>query len=263
MPLVTLDHLHHAYGHLPLLDDASLQIEPGERVALIGRNGSGKSTLLQIVSGEVPPDRGSVWRAPGTRVARLVQDVPLDTHAPVFDVVAEGLGDLSALIADYHHAAVEVAHGDAAALERMGRLQHELEERDGWRLEQRVEMVLTRLSLPADAPVDTLSGGWRRRVLLARALVAAPDLLLLDEPTNHLDVEAIEWLESFLAEYAGAVLFVTHDRAFLERLATRVVELDRGRLTSWPGDYATFLRKKEEWLESEAIANEKFDKKLA
>jgi ATP-binding cassette subfamily F protein uup len=263
MPLVTLDHLHHAYGHLPLLDDASLQIEPGERVALIGRNGTGKSTLLQIVSGELPPDRGGVWRAPGTRVARLVQDVPLNTHAPVFDVVAEGLGDLSALIAAYHHAAVDVAHGDAAALERMGRLQHELEERDGWRLEQRVEMVLTRLALPADAPVDTLSGGWRRRVLLARALVAAPDLLLLDEPTNHLDIEAIEWLETFLAEYAGAVLFVTHDRAFLERLATRVVELDRGRLTSWPGDYATFLRKKEEWLDSEAIANEKFDKKLA
>jgi ATP-binding cassette subfamily F protein uup len=263
MPLVVLDHLHHAYGHLPLLDDASLQIEPGERVALIGRNGTGKSTLLQIVSGELPPDRGTVWRAPGTRVARLVQDVPLDTHAPVFDVVAEGLGDLSALIADYHHAATEVAHGDVAALERMGRLQHELEERDGWRLEQRVELVLTRLSLPADVPVDTLSGGWRRRVLLARALVAAPDLLLLDEPTNHLDIEAIEWLESFLAEYAGAVLFVTHDRAFLERLATRVVELDRGRLTSWPGDYATFLRKKEEWLDSEAIANEKFDKKLA
>ncbi len=263
MPVVTLDHLHHAYGHLPLLDDASLQIEPGERVALIGRNGTGKSTLLQIVSGELPPDRGTVWRAPGTRVARLVQDVPLDTHAPVFDVVAEGLGDLSALIADYHHAATEVAHGDVAALDRMGRLQHELEERDGWRLEQRVELVLTRLSLPADVPVDTLSGGWRRRVLLARALVAAPDLLLLDEPTNHLDIEAIEWLESFLAEYAGAVLFVTHDRAFLERLATRVVELDRGRLTSWPGDYATFLRKKEEWLDSEAIANDKFDKKMA
>ncbi len=181
----------------------------------------------------------------------------------MFDVVAEGLGDLSALVAAYHHASVEVAHGDPAALERMGRLQHELEERDGWRLEQRVELVLTRLALPPDAPVDTLSGGWRRRVLLARALVAAPDVLLLDEPTNHLDIEAIEWLESFLADYAGAVLLVTHDRAFLERLATRVVELDRGRLTSWPGDYPTFLRKKEEWLDSEAVAAGKFDKKLA
>ncbi|MGE0363697.1 MAG: ATP-binding cassette domain-containing protein [Vicinamibacterales bacterium] len=263
MPLVTLDHLHHAYGHLPLLDDVSLAIDAGERIALIGRNGTGKSTLLQIVSGEIAPDRGTVWRAPGTRIARLVQDVPLDTHDTVFDVVAEGLGELSALVAAYHHAAVEVAHGDAGALERMGRLQHELEERDGWRVEQRVELVLTRLGLPTDAPVDTLSGGWRRRVLLARALVAAPDVLLLDEPTNHLDIEAIEWLEAFLAEYAGAVLFVTHDRAFLERLATRVVELDRGRLTSWPGSYATFLEKKAAWLESEAIAHEKFDKKLA
>ncbi len=263
MPLVTLDHLFHAYGHLPLLDDVSLQIDAGERLALIGRNGTGKSTLLQIVSGEIVPDRGTVWRAPATRVARLVQDVPLDTHDSVFEVVAEGLGDLSALIAAYHHASTEVAHGDQAALERMGRLQHELEERDGWRLEQRVELVLTRLSLPADVPVDTLSGGWRRRVLLARALVAAPDVLLLDEPTNHLDIDAIEWLEAFLAEYAGAVLFVTHDRAFLERLATRVVELDRGHLTSWPGDYATFLQKKEEWLESEALAHGKFDKKLA
>ena len=263
MPLVALDHLHHAFGHLPLLDDVSLQIDPGERVALIGRNGTGKSTLLQIVSGELPPDRGSVWRAPGTRVARLVQDVPLDTSATVFEVVAEGLGDLAALVATYHQASVEAAHGGAAALDRLGRLQHELEERDGWRLEQRVELVLTRLALPADAAVNTLSGGWRRRVLLARALVASPDLLLLDEPTNHLDIDAIEWLESFLAEYAGAVLFVTHDRAFLERLATRVIELDRGRLTSWPGDYATFLRKKEEWLESEALADEKFDKRLA
>jgi ATP-binding cassette subfamily F protein uup len=263
MPLVALDHVHHAFGHLPLLDDASLQIDAGERVALIGRNGTGKSTLLQIVGGELPPDRGAVWRAPNTRVARLVQDVPLDTTATVFDVVAEGLGDLAALVAAYHHASVEAAHGDAAALDRLGRLQHELEERDGWRLEQRVELVLTRLTLPADAAVNTLSGGWRRRVLLARALVAAPDLLLLDEPTNHLDIDAIEWLEAFLAEYSGAVLFVTHDRAFLERLATRVVELDRGRLTSWPGDYATFLRKKDEWLEQESIANEKFDKKLA
>ena len=263
MPLLTLDHLHHAYGHLPLLDDVSLQVAAGERLALIGRNGTGKSTLLKIVSGEIPPDKGVVWREPGTRVARLEQDVPLDTHDTVFDVVAQGLGALSQVIADYHHAAVEVAHGDVAALERMGRLQQTLEEQDGWSLEQRVELVLTRLSLPADTPVDALSGGWRRRVLLARTLVAQPDVLLLDEPTNHLDVEAIEWLETFLSTYAGAVLFVTHDRAFLERLATRVIELDRGRLTSWPGDYRTFLQKKEEWLANEAIAHEKFDKKLA
>jgi ABC transport system ATP-binding/permease protein len=264
MPLVALDHVSIAYGHLPLLDDVSLQIEAKERVCLIGRNGTGKSTLLQIVSGDQLADRGSVWTQPGVRIARLVQDVPLSADRPVFDVVAEGLGDISALVSAYHHAAVELArHHDDQHLERLGRLQHELEQRDGWRIEQRVELILDRLDLPADAIVDTLSGGWRRRVLLARALVAQPDLLLLDEPTNHLDIDAIRWLESFLAEYAGAVMFVTHDRAFLQRLATRIVELDRGRLTSWPGGYATFLRKKEEWLANEALQQEKFDRKLS
>ena len=182
----------------------------------------------------------------------------------MFDVVAEGLGDLRSIVTAYHHAAVTVAEdATAAALETLGRLQHELEEQDGWRVEQRVELVLNRLSLPPDTPVETLSGGWRRRVLLARALVAQPTLLLLDEPTNHLDIEAIEWLEAFLMEYSGALVFVTHDRAFLSRLATRVIELDRGHLTSWPGDYATFVQKKEAALEAEAVANEKFDKRLA
>jgi ATP-binding cassette subfamily F protein uup len=262
--LVSLDHVSIAYGHLPLLDDASLAIEPRERVCVIGRNGTGKSTLLQIVGGDRSPDSGTVWRQPGLRIASLVQDVPLSADRPVFDVVAEGLGSLSDLVAAYHHAAIEVAdHGTGPSLARLGRLQHELEEQDGWRLEQRVELVLARLDLPSDAIVDTLSGGWRRRVLLARALVAEPDLLLLDEPTNHLDVEAMTWLETFLAEYPGAVLFVTHDRVFLQHLATRIVELDRGALTSWPGDYATFLRKKEEWLANEAVRNEKFDKRLA
>jgi ATP-binding cassette subfamily F protein uup len=264
MPLVSLEHISIAYGHLPLLDDASLQIEPRERVCVIGRNGTGKSTLLQIISGDQRPDGGSVWRQPGLRIARLVQDVPLSADRPVFDVVAEGLGDLGDLAAAYHHAAVEVAaSGSEASLEKLGRLQHALEEQDGWRLEQRVELVLERLDLPADAIVDTLSGGWRRRTLLARALVAQPDVLLLDEPTNHLDIEAMTWLEAFLADYPGTVVFVTHDRVFLQRLATRIVELDRGRLTSWPGDYATFLRRKEEWLANEAVQNEKFDKRLA
>ncbi len=264
MPLVALDRVTIAFGHLPLLDEASVQIEPGERVAVIGRNGTGKSTLLKVVNGEMTPDSGSMWRSAGLRTARLDQDAPLSDPRPVFDVVAEGLGDLSDVVAAYHHAAVQVAErGGAAALERLGRLQHELEERDGWRLEQRVEQIVSHLDLPSEAAVDTLSGGWRRRVLLARALVSQPDLLLLDEPTNHLDIEAIGWLETYLADFPGSVLFVTHDRAFLQRLATRIVELDRGRLTSWPGDYATFLRKKEEWLANEALQQEKFDKKLA
>jgi ATP-binding cassette subfamily F protein uup len=231
MPLVSLDHIRMAYGHLPLLDDASLLIEAGERVCVIGRNGTGKSTLLQIIGGEVIPDAGTVWRQPNIRIARLEQDVPLSTDRPVREVVADGFKD---------HAHLE-----------------------DWHVDISVDMVIDRLDLPADAIVSTLSGGWRRRVLLARALVAQPDVLLLDEPTNHLDIEAMLWLESFLAEYPGAVIFVTHDRAFLQRVATRIVELDRGRLTSWPGNYETFLDKKEAWLANEQIAHEKFDKKLA
>ena len=230
MPLVTLDHVSIAFGHIPLLDDAGLQIDAGERVCVIGRNGTGKSTLLLIVSGDQAPDAGAIWRQPGLRVGRLAQDAPLSDARSVFDVVADGLANL----------------GD-----------------EDWRREQRVKMVLARLDLPADARVDTLSGGWRRRVLLARALVGQPNLLLLDEPTNHLDIESMTWLESFLADYHGAVLFVTHDRTFLQNTATRIVELDRGQLTSWPGDYATFLRRKEEWLANEATAWERFDKKLA
>ncbi len=233
MALVSLDHVTIAFGHLPLLEDASLQIVPRERIAIIGRNGTGKSTLLRIVAGDVPPDEGTVWRQPGLRVARLEQDVPLSAARSVSDVVGDGLA--------------EAATGEV----------------DEWRREHQIDLVLSRLGLSGDVIVDTLSGGWRRRVLLARALVAAPDLLLLDEPTNHLDVEAIDWLEGFLATYAGSVVFVTHDRAFLQRLATRVVELDRGALTSWPGDYAGFVARKEEWLENEATRRQKFDKRLA
>jgi ATP-binding cassette subfamily F protein uup len=264
MPLVSVEHLSIAYGHLPLLDDVGFQIEPGERVCVIGRNGVGKSTLLQILGGQLQADSGSIWRAPGLRTARLVQDVILAETRSVFEVVAEGLGDLSALVTAYHQTAVAVAHdATPALLEKLGDLQHELEKHDGWQVEQRIESMLEHLGLNADDRVDQLSGGWRRRVLLARTLVGAPDLLLLDEPTNHLDIEAITWLEDLLVSYPGAILFITHDRAFLQRVATRIVELDRGRLTSWPGDYQTFLRKKEEWLANEAVRQEKFDKRLA
>jgi ATP-binding cassette subfamily F protein uup len=263
MALATLDQVSISFGSLPLLDRIDLRIETRERVCLIGRNGTGKSTLLEIVNGDLQPDSGSVWRQPGVRTARLVQDAALFSQRTVFDVVAEGLEELSDLIKLYHHTAVKVAEGgESALLEKLGSLQHELEEQDGWRFEQRIEHVLSRLSLPTETVVDTLSGGWRRRVLLARVLVAEPALLLLDEPTNHLDLDAINWLESFLADYPGSVLFVTHDRSFLRRIATRIVELDRGALTSWPGNYDQFLRKKEEWLANEALQQEKFDKRL-
>ena len=231
MPLISLERVSIAYGHLPLLADASLQIEPRERVCVIGRNGTGKSTLLRIISGELAPEAGSVWHQPGLRIGSLAQDVPLDDPRPVSSVVSEGVKNM----------------GDV----------------DEWRKEQLVDVTLTRLGLPPDASVQTLSGGWKRRVLLARALVGQPDLLLLDEPTNHLDIETMTWLESLLVDYPGAVVFVTHDRVFLQHVATRIVELDRGRLTSWPGDYETFLAKKEEWLANEAVRHEKFDKRLA
>ncbi|HTK30098.1 MAG TPA: ATP-binding cassette domain-containing protein [Vicinamibacterales bacterium] len=230
MPLVSLDRVSLAFGHLPLLDSVSAQIDPGERVALIGANGTGKSTLLKVLTGEIEPDAGRVWRQPAVRLARLDQDVPLSSTRSVFEVVEEG-----------HPAGAD----------------------EDWRREHHVDLVLSRLQLDPRATVDTLSGGWRRRVLLARALVGQPDLLLLDEPTNHLDLEAILWLETFLASYRGAVLFVTHDRAFLQRLATRILELDRGRLTSWPGDYATYVRRKDEQLAAEAAQAGEFDRKLA
>ena len=264
MPLATLDRVSLTFGHEPLLADATLRVERGERVCVVGRNGAGKSSLLRLLSGEQPPDTGDVRMELGLRAARLEQDVPLSTDRTVFDAVADGLGALRDLVADYHHAVVKLAEESTPAiLERLGRLHAELDEQDGWTLEQRIELVLSHLALPSDARVGTLSGGWRRRVLLARALVAQPDVLLLDEPTNHLDLPAILWLESFLLEYPGAVVFVTHDRAFLQRVATRIVDIDRGRLTSWPGDYATFLRKKDEWLANDTASRDKFDKRLA
>ncbi|TAK17999.1 MAG: ATP-binding cassette domain-containing protein [Acidobacteria bacterium] len=264
MPLISLDDVSIAFSHVPLLDHAGLLLDTGERVAIIGRNGTGKSTLLQILSGELPPDSGSIWRQPGVTSARLVQDVPLTSEATVFDVVAEGLGNLQALVTAYHKAAIRVADDHSeAALDALGRAQSALDKVGGWTLEERIELVLQKLDLDADARINSLSGGWRRRVLLARALVAEPSILLLDEPTNHLDVEAIEWLEAFLVEYKGAIVFVTHDREFLQNVATRIVELDRGALTSWPGDYETFLEKKAAWLANERVANEKFDSLMA
>jgi len=261
MPLITLRGVHVAVGGPPLLERADFQLEPGERVAVVGRNGAGKSTFLRLLAGEVRPDDGEVPRDPGLRVAMLTQEIPQDLEGSVFEIVAAGLGDLGSLLAEYHrlsHAAPDDL--DTAAL---AAVQARIEAVHGWDLERRVAQTLARLDLP-DAPDFTaLSGGMKRRVLLARALLGDPQVLLLDEPTNHLDIVAIEGLEALLRGFAGSVVFVTHDRRFLSALATRIVEIERGRLTSWPGDWANYLRRREERLHAEAQENARFDKLLA
>ena len=262
MPILAFERVAISFGQDPLLEDAGFAVDAGERIALIGRNGTGKSTLLRIAAGELAPDAGEVRLAPGARVARLSQELDLPETVEVFDAVAGGLPKAGALLAEYHHATHGVG-ADPSLLARIGELQHAIEAEDAWRLHERVEQVLSRLGLDGDVAIGSLSGGWKRRVALARALVSDPDLLLLDEPTNHLDVEVTVWLEDQLAELRGAVLFVTHDRAFLGRLATRILELDRGRLTSWPGSYATYLEKKAAALAEEERHRALFDKKLA
>ena len=262
MPLIQLQHVDYSVGGPLLLEHVDLAIEPNERVCVVGRNGEGKSTLLRLLGGEIKPDDGEVRVQGGVRVARLAQEVPQDTRGSVFDVVAAGLGELGALLAEYHHliAPNSIESGDLAAL---GAVQAKIEAQHGWDLDRRVQQVLTRLELPEDADFAALSGGMKRRVLLAQALVRAPDLLLLDEPTNHLDIEAIAWLEEFLRAASFSIVFVTHDRSFLRALATRIVEIDRGQVTSWPGDYENYLRRREERLHAERQANALFDKKLA
>ncbi|MEO5573521.1 MAG: ATP-binding cassette domain-containing protein [Gammaproteobacteria bacterium] len=270
MPLISFEKVSIAFGHHALLDHADLTMDAGERVCLIGRNGTGKSTLMQIMRGAILPDDGVVRRQAGLRIAYLAQDLPTGAGRTVFDAVSEGLGSLGALLGAYHHTVgllsvqtADAVHDTAALLEKMHDLQHDLEAQDGWRFQQRIETILDRLDLPADKLLDELSGGWKRRVALAQALVSDPDLLLLDEPTNHLDIEAIQWLEDLLLNFNGGLLFITHDRTLLKHLATRIVELDRGQLTSWPGDYEHYLQKKQENLAVEADHAAKFDKRLA
>jgi ATP-binding cassette subfamily F protein uup len=264
MPLIKLENASLAFGHVPLLANANLQIDAGERVCLVGRNGAGKSTLLKVLNKTIHLDEGEVWRKPELRIAYLEQDVPHAESLTVYEVVASGLEEAGRLLAEYHHISHQLAsdHSDALT-NRLASLQEAIDACDGWRLEQRVNAVLTKLALPGDSNMAELSGGYKRRVMLARALVIEPELLLLDEPTNHLDIEAINWIEEFLLDFNGALLFITHDRSFLRRLATRILELDRGMLTSWPGDYDGYLRIKQERLETEAQHNAKFDKKLA
>ncbi|WP_457676471.1 ATP-binding cassette ATPase Uup [Thiolapillus sp.] len=264
MSLLSIKNLSLSFGHPPLLDGIDLNIEKDERICLIGRNGEGKSTLMKVIAGDIPFDDGDMRIASGVRIAYLRQDVPDDMEGRVFDLVADGLGDLAGLVKDYHAACVLLAEkGDEGAMSRLSRVQQEMEAADGWALEQRVEEVISRMDLDPDQEFSALSGGMKRRVLLARALAGEPDLLLLDEPTNHLDIESIAWLEEFLLGWRGSLLFITHDRAFLRRLATRIIELDRGQLTDWPGDYDNYLRRKAEREHAEARENARFDKKLA
>jgi ABC transport system ATP-binding/permease protein len=261
MPLLRLDSISLAYGHLPLLAHVDFQIDSGERVCLVGRNGAGKTTLFRVITGAALPDEGEIWRAETLRVAHLEQEIPADTDQTIFQVVAGGLGEIGALLTEYHQVTHAVA--DRASLQRLADLQSRIEARDGWNINQKVETVLTRLALPEVKRLSDCSGGTRRQVMLARALVSEPDLLLLDEPTNHLDINAITWLEKYLIHYNGAVMFITHDRTFVRRLATRIVELDRGSLASFPGDFDAYLSKQDELLEIEERASAKFDKKLA
>ncbi len=262
MSLIKIEKAYLSYGLQVLLDEIDLVVEKGHRLCLIGRNGAGKSSLLKVIAGEVDLDKGEVILQNGIRIARLEQDLPDADDKLVFDSVASAFPGLGDLLSEYHH----LAHGtefNDTTLARMEKLQHDIEARDGWSMQQKVESILTRLDLPADKYMRELSGGWRRRVALARALVLDPDVLLLDEPTNHLDIAAIDWLEKQLLNFNGALVFITHDRSLLQTLATHIVELDRGHLRYWSGDYASYLVYREQALAEEARHNELFDKKLA
>ncbi len=262
--LLTLRDISHSYSGPPLLDRVSLTVSENERISLIGRNGEGKSTLLRIIAGLVQADEGERQVALGTGISYLPQEVPTDLVGSTYEIVAAGLEDLAGLLVAYHAATQAVMQDPSEQnLDRMAEAQHALENAGGWHFEQQVETTLSKLSLDPDERFESLSGGRKRRVLLARELVREPQLLLLDEPTNHLDIDSINWLEGFLASWNGSLLFITHDRAFMQRLATRIIELDRGRLTDWPGDYRNYLRRREERAHAEAKANERFDKKLA
>jgi ATP-binding cassette subfamily F protein uup len=264
MALIRLRNIGVSFGGPSILEQVNLAIDVGERVSLLGRNGTGKSTLLKLISGAVKVDTGDIEINRSVKIASLDQEVPDGLEGSIFDVVAGGLGEMAALLKAFHRATHRVStdHSEQAFAE-LEKVQHEIEVADAWQLNQQVESILSKMSLDGDINFDQLSGGMKRRVLLARALVTNPDLLLLDEPTNHLDLEAIQWLEEQLLAFNGALLFITHDRAFMRKLSTRIVELDRGRLTSYPCNYGLYLRRRQELLQAEDTANALFDKKLA
>ena len=263
MSLITLNDVTIAFGHKLLLDHANLQIDNGERVCLVGRNGTGKSTLLNVLRGALAPDEGTVWRMDTLRIAHLEQDVPADLSATVYQTIAAGLPELGQVLTDYHDASNSIVDDDPASLQHLANLQQRIDDLGGWNLSQKVELVLSRLALPPDLLVSECSGGMRRRVMLGQALVSEPDVLLLDEPTNHMDIEAITALEELLLSFHGATVFITHDRTLIRRLATRIIELDRGALVSFPGNYDEYLSRKQRMLETESRENANFDKFLA
>jgi ATP-binding cassette subfamily F protein uup len=264
MALVSLQDVRVSFGGPLLLEGIDLSIDRGERVCLVGRNGTGKSTIMKLITGEIQPDGGKIVFQQGVKITLLTQEVPQALSGSVFDVVSSAFGEQGKLLAAYHHVSARLAHDHSEQLmAELEDVQHKFEAAGGWQMQQRVDEILTRLKLPEDAEFSELSGGLKRRVLLAKALAGAPDILLLDEPTNHLDIDAIAWLEEFLLTFGGTLLFVTHDRMLLQKIATRIVDLDRGRLTSWPGNYQTYLDLKQAALDSEAVENAKFDKKLA
>jgi len=260
MSLLRFDEVSLEFGELKILREADFSIETGERVCLIGRNGAGKSTTLKLISGDLEPDRGEIVRGQNLVISQLAQTLPEAMDQRVRDVVRSGLNDIEALLEEYRQRSK--LDLDRQGMQELEALHAKIDGHEGWHIEQRVDTVITDLNLPADKKMNELSGGWRRRVALAKALVQKPDLLLLDEPTNHLDIATIKWLEDRVYSYPGAVIFITHDRAFLQRLATRIVEIDRAKLTSWPGNYEDYLRRKEKSLVDEAAANARFDKKL-